>query len=153
MHECKNNILITTSLFLELGFIVHKDKSVLNPTKEIVLLGNVINSETMTLMLPIEKKLVITSECEKLLNKYTAKIREVARVLGLIVSSFSAVDYGKLFYREIEKAKISALKKSCGDFESHMKITLEIKEELSLWLSNIFQAKILIRHNTPKITI
>jgi hypothetical protein len=40
------------------------------------------------------------------------KIRNVAKVIGLIVSSFSAIEIGKLFYRNLEKEKIEALKKS-----------------------------------------
>ena len=37
-------------------------------------------------------------ECQKLISKKQATIRKVARVLGLIVSSFSGVDYGQLFW-------------------------------------------------------
>jgi hypothetical protein len=75
----------------------------------------------MTVSLPQEKKLIIANKWERLLNKQTAKIREVARVLGLIVSSFSAVDHARLYYREIEKAKFIALIKSCGNFDAPMK--------------------------------
>ena len=93
------------SQFTKLGYVVHKNKSMLVPAKEIVFLGNIINSETMTVSLPQKKKEIIANECERLLSKQTAKIREVARVLGLIVSSFSA----GLYYRQIEKAKILLL--------------------------------------------
>jgi hypothetical protein len=65
----------------------------------------------------------------------TAKIREVARVLGLIVSSFSAVDHARLYYREIEKAKFIALIKSCGNFDAPMKITSNMREELNWWFT------------------
>jgi hypothetical protein len=36
----------------------------------------------------------------------------------LIVSSFSAVDHARLYYREIEKAKIFVLIKSCGNYDA-----------------------------------
>lgn len=153
VSECTENINATLSQFTKLGFVVHKNKSILIPTKEIVFLGNIINSETMTVSLPQEKKETIANECERLLNKQTAIIREVARVLGLIVSSFSAVDHARLYYREIEKAKIFALKKSCGNFDAQMKITSNMREELNWWFTNVHKQKRVIRHELPQITI
>ena len=70
-----------------------------------------------------------------------SKIREVARVLGLIVSSFSAVDHARLYYREILKAKIIALIKSCGNFDAPMKITSNMREELNWWFTNVYKQK------------
>lgn len=151
--ECSKNVEATKSLFTNLGFMIHRDKSVLKPTKEIVFLGNIINSDSMTVTLPAEKKEVIEKECKNLLRKDKAKIREVARVLGLIVSSFSAVDYSKLHYRDIEIEKIKALKRSHGDFEALMIITPEMKQELNWWVSNIFIQNRKIRHDTPTMTI
>lgn len=152
-NECTENIKATISQFSKLGFVIHKNKSILIPTKEIIFLGNIINSETMTVSLPQEKKDIIANECKQLLNKLTAKIREVARVLGLIVSSFSAVDYARLHYREIEREKIFALKKSFGDFEGFMKITASMREELNWWCSNLNHQNRVIRHELPKVTI
>ena len=48
--------MIDTTLLLEtLGFIMHPIKSVLVPTQEIVVLGFVIKSLTLTVMLTKEK--------------------------------------------------------------------------------------------------
>lgn len=87
------------------------------------------------------------------MNIQNANIREIARVLGLTVSSFSAVEYGKLYYREIEKEKISALKDLHGNFESLMKITSEMKEDLKRWVSKVFDEHRVIRDQSPKFTI
>jgi hypothetical protein len=78
----------------------------------------------MTVSLPQEKKEIIANECERLLNKHTSTIREVTRVLGLIVSNFSAVDHSRLYYCEIEKANICPLIQSCGNFDAPMKSRL-----------------------------
>jgi hypothetical protein len=40
----------------KLGFEIHKDKSVFTPTKRIVFLGNIIDTENMIVSLPEEKK-------------------------------------------------------------------------------------------------
>ena len=58
----------------------------------------------------------------------------MARVLGLMVSTFSAVEFAPLNYRNIEKEKISALKSSQGNFESTMYISDEMKSELKWWI-------------------
>lgn len=53
--ECQRNILSTVKLMDSLGFTVHTDKSVLLPTKQIVFLGFLLCSETMTVRLTIER--------------------------------------------------------------------------------------------------
>lgn len=49
-----------------------------------------------------EKNEMIYEECFSLMNKNHAKIRIVARVIGLIISSFSARELGQLHYRLLE---------------------------------------------------
>jgi hypothetical protein len=58
-------------------------------------------------------------------------IREATRVLGLLVSSFSGVDYGQLFYKEIEVEKIQALKLARGNFDLKMQISENVKCEMT----------------------
>jgi hypothetical protein len=58
-----------------------------------------------------------------------------------------------LYYREIEKANIFALIKSCGNFDAPMKITYNMREELNWWLTNVYKQKSVIRHELPNITI
>ena len=87
----------------ELGFVIHEKKSVLVPTRKITFLGNNIDSEAMTVTLPETKVQLIVQECRSLHRLTSSTIRQFARVLGLMVSSFSAVQYGPLFYRCIER--------------------------------------------------
>ena len=74
----------------------------------------------MIVYLTDDKKQTILHECSLLRNRERAKIREVARVVGLIVSLFSAVKFGPLHYRDLEKQTILALKCSRGDFNGIM---------------------------------
>ena len=106
--ECEENVHDTVSLMTDLGFIVHNKKSVFIPTQKITFLGNNIDSDKMIVTLPSEKMSVIVQECEVLYRKrVAAKIRDVARVLGLMVSTFFAVEYGPLFYRQLDCHKPS----------------------------------------------
>ena len=130
MVECEKNVTNTVSVMTQVGFLINWDKSVLIPTTTLLYLGNIINSLDMTVTLPKSRKDSITIACKKLRNKKSATIREVAKLTGLIVASFSAVEYGKLHYQNLEKAKISALKQSKGYYDSVMAITDNVHCEL-----------------------
>ena len=84
-----------------------------------------------------EKMEHIVVLCKHLKMSRTAKIREVAKVIGVLVSSFPAVDYGRIFYREIEKEKIKVLRNHYGNFESEMLISHSTNIELEWWIENI----------------
>ena len=53
--ECKLSVMRTVSLFQELGFQVHPEKSCLIPKQEIEFLGFLINSKSMTVKLTESK--------------------------------------------------------------------------------------------------
>lgn len=53
----------------------------------------------------------------------------MARVIGILVATTSAVVLGKLHYRKLEKAEINALLQSHGDFDAVMYISEEMKCE------------------------
>ena len=48
VNECNNNITDTVTLFSDIGFFLHPDKSLLSPTQKLTFLGFVLNSLTMT---------------------------------------------------------------------------------------------------------
>ena len=73
----------------------------------------------------------IRMECLALIKCKQTKIRKVAQVIGLLVSAFSAIELGKLDYREIEKEKKLALKFNKSDFEADMLISDAVKSELT----------------------
>ena len=103
----------------------------------ITFLGNVIDSVSMTVTLPKEKVDRIKDECLRLQKKNKTSIREVSRVMGILVSSFSAVDYGTLHNRILEKENNYALKKSFGNYDVYLNVTNNMKSELKWWLDNI----------------
>ena len=152
-EECLNTVLATVKLMTELGFCVHPDKSCLIPSQEIVFLGNVLNSVTMTIKLTSNKKQKVMDACKSLQMKATHTIQEVARVLGLVVSSFSAVMYGPLHYRQIQREKSLAVKTNKGDYDSQMSLSLEAKTELQWWVDNIDNSFNVIKHEPPSIVI
>ncbi|XP_063859168.1 uncharacterized protein LOC135100135 [Scylla paramamosain] len=134
---CLQAIQATISLLQRLGFCINMEKSVLTPTQCIEYLGNVINTKFMTASLPERRLIKIRQGCAELLCKDVAPIREVARVIGLMVAAIPAVELGKLHYRKLEGGKIAALKQEYGNFDRPLNITADMKLDLSWWLDNV----------------
>ncbi len=55
--EARYNVSKTVEISCKAGFVVHPEKSILNPTKEIKYLGFLLNSESMTIRVTRERAL------------------------------------------------------------------------------------------------
>lgn len=134
---CNQSVHATVELLRKMGFSINVGKSVLTPTKSLEYLGNVINSEQMTVTLPERRRQKIIQCCKELVHCDRAHIRDVAKVVGLLVAATPAVEMGKLHYRRLETAKISALKEVGGNFDKWIAITHDMKIDLLWWLNHI----------------
>ena len=81
----------------------------------------------MTITLTEERKQSIYMLCQNVLSNYQASIRDLAQTIEVIVSSFRAVPYGQMYYREFEKCKVQSLAGPGG-----------AADELQWWIRNIF---------------
>jgi len=154
LGSCRKNIYDTVNLFTLLGFTIHPVKSVLEPTQTIQFLGLVIDSVAMTVKFPPSKAAKVKSGCQNLVLNCNPTIREVAQVIiGLIVSSFPAIQYAQLHYRTLESEKIYALKVNAGNYEFTMTLSQMAKREFTWWIENIDMASRPIMFGNPDITI
>jgi len=119
---CVTNVIDTFMQFDSLGFTIHPEKSVSIPSQRLVLLGFIIDSVAMSITLTPDKAQSVREACLSLM-KGTPTIRDVARVIGKIISSFPGVMYGPLYYRSLEHDKTSALKLCKGDFDCCMQLS------------------------------
>ena len=111
--DCVHNVIDTVSQLEPLGFIIHPDKSLFIHTQVLIVLEFVyINTVTMTICLTAEKATSVQQACQALLERQKHIIRDVARVIGKIVTTFPRVMHGPLFYRALEKDKTIALRKT-----------------------------------------
>ena len=117
---CQANILTTVKWLVKLGFVLHPVKSVFWPTQLIPHVGFSLNLGSMTVSIPHDKAGQIKAACTRLLHCANPTIREVARVIGSLVACFPAIRYGKLHYRNLEMAKITALAAVKGKYDKHM---------------------------------
>ena len=93
----------------ELGFIINKDKSVMEPGHQIEFLGLTVNSNTMSLSVPQDKIAKVQKECRHMLNRGVASARELSHLIGLLSSLIWAVLPAPLHYRALQRLKRRAL--------------------------------------------
>ena len=104
------NVCLKRGSFQNLGFTVHPEpRSVFHPLQNVELLGFILNSVTVTIALPDEKKRQLKSFCSNILLATTNNICTIASILGKIFSSFPAAEFGRLHYRGLERCKRAAL--------------------------------------------
>ena len=153
VKSCKENVSATHSTFTNLGFLPHEEKSVVEPTQELILLGFVLNSLTMTISLTPLRALKLVNACSMLLKMEKPTIRTVAQVIGLMVASFPAIPHAQLFYRTLERDKTKALQQQKGDFEAIMTYSSEAKSDLKWWVQNIPTMSKSVLLCSPDLTI
>ena len=56
-------------------------------------------------------------------------LHQLAVLVGSMVASYPAVEYGKLFYRRCDNLKARSLKLQCGDFSAKCNLTSECRSE------------------------
>lgn len=136
-EECSHSTSRLTKLFSELGFKVHEEKSVLQPTQTLEFLGFIIDSINMTVSLPREKTLNVLSLCEMGIKASNLSIRQVLHIVGTLNSYSVGIEYGGNHFKHLEKDQIAALKCSKGDFDVEMKISNEAKLDLHWWQTHV----------------
>ena len=101
----------------EMGFIINHGKSNLTARQIALYIGYVFDTSSMRISLPFEKTSKISDSARAIISPRTCSVRALARIIGLIVSSFRAVLPAKLHYRSLERLKLQTLKVSHGNFD------------------------------------
>ena len=114
-EECELNVNHTMEILRKAGFLINVQKSQLEPKQTIAFLGFELNSRSMTVSLPADKRFDILNLCQILLDGEKFTIRFVAKVVGKLIASLPAVQFGSLFCKYIEIDKIRSLKISAGN--------------------------------------
>lgn len=151
--DCTENVMATAMLFQELGFYLHDNKSVFQPTQQLIFLGFQLDSCKM-IVSPTTKKVSKTVHaCTQLKNKELPLILDVAEVIGILVSNFPGVECGPLHYRSLEKDKTIALKLYKGNYQSRMQLSASSLLDLDWWVHNMTHSKRDIVHPNPSIVL
>ena len=132
-RECYSSLEEAVLLFLQLGFHIHPEKSVLIPSQSLTFLGFNLNPVSL---------------CTGPVNGEDWSIRFVAKVIGKAVSALPGVEFGRLHYRNLERVKIYALSAKKGYCDALMQLSPAAKEELKWWCDNVGHGYRRIQHAT-----
>ena len=152
-HKCQQNIKDTVELMDSLGLTVQPQKSVFEPTQQIVFLGFLLCSVTMTVRLPPERRQEIIMICQEVLVKRRVTIRKFSRLIGKLVATQQGVEYAPLFYKPLEKVKEREIKKHCGNYNCFMTIPKVVTPVLEWWIRNVDSSYKQISHGKPKLVL
>ena len=128
-----NATSLAIQLFTNLGFVINTAKSVVAPTTHLEFLGFQINTEELTLSLSDKKVEKVTTACKLLKSCQTVTKRQLAKMVGLLVSITPVIDMGPLHYRGLQRLLNSVQE----GWESQTLMTEDVKRDLTWWLINI----------------
>ena len=144
--EFQINIDDTLKLYQDLGLLPHEVKSVTIPTQVLHHPGFILNSLDMTVSISEEKHEKFKHAAQKILDSKSSTIREVAHLIGMMVSCFPGVEYGELSYRQLEIEKAEALTLNNWDFEQTMHLSELVLSDITWWIRNALTSKKRINH-------
>ena len=113
-----------------LGFIVNQEKSLPIPAQELEFLGLSVDSQSLQLKLPSEKIRLIRKEAAQLLKRESLSARQLSQFLGKLNAASEAMLVAPLFYRALQKDLQTALAQGAQDYEHHMRLSKDAREEL-----------------------
>ncbi|KAM9945017.1 hypothetical protein ACTFIT_003267 [Dictyostelium discoideum] len=138
-EECLSNLKKTMDLLVKLGFKLNLEKSVLEPTQSITFLGLQIDSVSMKLLVPKEKKKSVIKEIRNFLKLDCCSPRKLAGLKGKLIALKDAVIPFRLYTRRTKKFHSQCLTLANGDWDQSFPIPQEVKSEISHWLTVLNQ--------------
>ena len=149
--ECKQNVTDTLNLLSSLGFEI-SSKSCLTPAQELKHLGFILDSKVMVVYLSKEKINQISTLINNHMSKNFITVKELASLIGTLMSSLPGVEYGQMYYRNLECLKITSLRES-NSYKRKICLTDSCKAELKWWLDEGLFSHKKISHGNPDYII
>lgn len=133
---CKTNAITICTTLESLGYLVNKEKSVLEPMQRIVSFGFILDSVKFMVYLTEEKIQKIILKATDLLRTKYVLARDLASFIGLLISAFYAVLEAPLRYRDLERCKISSLGID-RNFDNKLILDVNSVKQLNWWIENV----------------
>ncbi|KAM9955160.1 hypothetical protein ACTFIW_008824 [Dictyostelium discoideum] len=121
-EECLSNLKKTIDLLVKLGIKLNLEKSVLEPTQSIRFLGLQIDSVSMKLLVPKEKKKNVIKEIRNFLKLDCCSPRKFAGLKGKLIALKNAVIPFRLYTRQTNKFHSQCLTLANGDWDQSFTI-------------------------------
>lgn len=136
-EECDKNVKQTCALFNKLGLEVNEKKSQKIPLTEVRYLGLIINSSKMSIQIPKEREVKVIKICKALMNASNSTIHDLSVLIGNLVACIPAVPYCRLYMKQLEYEKVTALKLNKFKYDAKMSLSSKALEDLQWWIDNL----------------
>ena len=93
---------LIVGLLEKLGYLINREKSVLEPTQRLEYLGFLIDTVEMKFFLPEMKILKVQNLAEKFLSEQVSA-RQLASLLGLLQATLPAITIAPLYFRNLQR--------------------------------------------------
>lgn len=133
--DLTKNLDLVCNLFQDLGFVINYEKSMLTPSCVVKHLGFIIDSNSMSISIPDEKHLEIRGKCRMFSVPDSISIRQGASLIGTLQAYGQGTEWGRLFYRDMERDKIKALRRNVGNFEAKYCLSEGTRQNLKFWMT------------------
>ena len=117
-----------------LGFIIHPEKSLIDPTQETEFLGVCVDSCSRELCVPGQKLKKIRLEVSRVAEQSASPTaRVISRLLGKLNSVSQAVPPAPLFCRMLQRTLAAALEENEQSYEAPCPLSVDAREKLTWW--------------------
>ena len=134
-----------------LRLTINAEKSVMIPSKQIVFVGFILCSETMTVRPTKEKTDNITNLCIKICLSKFISIRTYAKLIRMLVACEPGVRYAPLYYKPLERVKDKNLIWKRGNYIAFMKVTCDTKLHIHWWIQNLSSSFKFVYETNPDL--
>lgn len=138
VDDCQRNVDITLCLLQELWFVINREKSRLQRSRQCKFLGFYLDTEIMLIELPENKRMSIQAAIERFSTQHSCKIRDFASFLGSLGDCCKAAKYGWVYTKDLEREKMFALRDDNEDYEASMTLSRNVQKDLAWGQAKIF---------------
>ena len=131
-EDCRNKVLFVLQSLRGLGFLINSEKSVLQPSRRFLYLGMWWDTENWTVSLAVKRETGLRSLAAKLRTRDYSTCRQVASMIGRVQSATVAVPLARARIRQTQWEFLASCT-SKADYNTHMCLSMEAREELEFW--------------------
>ncbi|EFX68765.1 hypothetical protein DAPPUDRAFT_259675 [Daphnia pulex] len=133
-EEAQEDVKQVLGLLESLGFVIQEEKSVREPSQSLEYIGLMIDTISMSFILPQKKKEILVDQCSRALKSKTITLRELASILDILNWAAQSVNYAPANYRDLQAIYIQQSKLAHGDLSLVVTLSSEVKSNLSWWI-------------------
>lgn len=124
-------------VFESVGFIINREKSIVDPARVLEFLGFLLNTVGWTVSIPGPAAEKLSVRCRDLLNSPSCSLRDLAALLGYFTWATPAVPFARANCRSIQRLYIEQAKKSDGDLQARVTLPEAARCDLQWWIDHL----------------